>query len=742
MKLRKLFAYPDDFDSVQGLTKNVIRNLHLIFWSFTLLVSLSMTDEGLFTYVALNFFFLLPLTIYWTPIFQRTIFKQQTSFLKRFLVYLSIYTFIGTLLIPYLLYKAWTDDKVLENNYQEESAKKNDDSDNAKNSTKSKHLKKDIEDVKPPSNIQNHLSPDEEIKEIFKTRQIHIGDTAWILGKNYIIFTDKQAIFYTSRAIRKDIIAKKNYEDIIGIEKIGRLLLTDKLEIECTNTKITAIEPKINDIQLQRAQELLAVNTMIPDTPTHDNLLRVLAPLLKNRINKEEDIKYIYIKQKKKQYYLNIGSSKNGNLTLMIRDLDLEKTKRIVDKYTDKNLSVYESEPVIGNKKTRTTNIPLNNIEDALSLIGAFMIERDNDIHLQDISITFDTGDSVKSVKTSVIPDEGNILNKIERLWCSKPPKHLERVKENTLKEVLKPSNKDNLEKLDNKMEEYFEERKEFINRIKSKYDSEIQSFLKKHGKGDQEQLERLKDLIQRRHSETVNYDDLKMVVYDEWEQKQKDALKTKLLEYDPDDTEDYIEAFIEEVGQGNYQSQRLLSKIIDLPVITTQEKVEQKLEELREKKEQERFEKELGLDSEDRESQNTDPDILETLKQDKYRWEDVEEMDGLEFEHFLENIFSEMGYEANVTSGSNDQGADLIVEKPYEKIVVQAKRYSGKVSNSAVQEVVAAIDHYNAESGIVVTNNGFTRSAKELAESNKVELWNGDKLKDVIDKHLNKNKI
>jgi Restriction endonuclease len=76
---------------------------------------------------------------------------------------------------------------------------------------------------------------------------------------------------------------------------------------------------------------------------------------------------------------------------------------------------------------------------------------------------------------------------------------------------------------------------------------------------------------------------------------------------------------------------------------------------------------------------------------------EDVDLMDGLEFERFLGDLFRAMGYQSRVTKASGDQGADLIIEKFGDRTVVQAKRYSGTVSNSAVQEAVAAKAHYPA---------------------------------------------
>ena len=50
-------------------------------------------------------------------------------------------------------------------------------------------------------------------------------------------------------------------------------------------------------------------------------------------------------------------------------------------------------------------------------------------------------------------------------------------------------------------------------------------------------------------------------------------------------------------------------------------------------------------------------------------------------------------------------------LKKDGEELVIQAKRYSidRKVTNSAVQEVVASLAYYTRNKGIVVTNSFFS---------------------------------
>ena len=68
--------------------------------------------------------------------------------------------------------------------------------------------------------------------------------------------------------------------------------------------------------------------------------------------------------------------------------------------------------------------------------------------------------------------------------------------------------------------------------------------------------------------------------------------------------------------------------------------------------------------------------------------------------------------------------GADLILRRRGEKIVVQAKRYEKNVGIAAVQEAVGSVAYYDADRAMVVTNSGFTKSARNLARQNEVELW------------------
>ena len=115
------------------------------------------------------------------------------------------------------------------------------------------------------------------------------------------------------------------------------------------------------------------------------------------------------------------------------------------------------------------------------------------------------------------------------------------------------------------------------------------------------------------------------------------------------------------------------------------------------------------------------------------YLIDQVDRMTGEEFEEFLACCFRNLGYAVEMTPKTGDFGADLILSKARKKTVVQAKRYQGKVGNSAVQEVVSAVKYYGAQDAIVITNSMFTSNAHKLAQANGVQLWGREQLIDLV---------
>lgn len=98
--------------------------------------------------------------------------------------------------------------------------------------------------------------------------------------------------------------------------------------------------------------------------------------------------------------------------------------------------------------------------------------------------------------------------------------------------------------------------------------------------------------------------------------------------------------------------------------------------------------------------------------------------MDGHEYEYACAQYLKRNGFtKVQVTKASGDQGIDIIATKG-KKYGIQCKYYSGAVGNKAVQEAYAGSKFYGCDVAVVMTNNTFTKSAKELAEKLSVELW------------------
>ena len=116
---------------------------------------------------------------------------------------------------------------------------------------------------------------------------------------------------------------------------------------------------------------------------------------------------------------------------------------------------------------------------------------------------------------------------------------------------------------------------------------------------------------------------------------------------------------------------------------------------------------------------------------------EDIDRATGYDFERILKTLYESMGYSVEQTKLTGDQGADLVLVKFGERVVVQAKRHVGKIGNKAVQEIVAAVNHYNAVKGMVVTNSFFTPAAVAAARSNRIDLIDRDSLDRLVKKHL-----
>jgi len=118
----------------------------------------------------------------------------------------------------------------------------------------------------------------------------------------------------------------------------------------------------------------------------------------------------------------------------------------------------------------------------------------------------------------------------------------------------------------------------------------------------------------------------------------------------------------------------------------------------------------------------------------------DLDKLSGSEFEILLKRLFEKMDYSVELKARPGDQGGDLIANRGGERHLIQAKRYSGPVSNEAVQQAHLAKSFYDCTSALVVTTGEYTQGAKDAAKKAQVRLVGRKELQQMLMERLNEN--
>lgn len=101
----------------------------------------------------------------------------------------------------------------------------------------------------------------------------------------------------------------------------------------------------------------------------------------------------------------------------------------------------------------------------------------------------------------------------------------------------------------------------------------------------------------------------------------------------------------------------------------------------------------------------------------------DIDAMTGVEFEQFVAARMASAGWRVSTTPVTGDFGVDLIARANGGAIAVQCKRYARPVGVKAVQEVVSGAVRHGCSQTMVVSNQEFTRQARELAAAHNCTL-------------------
>jgi restriction system protein len=100
-----------------------------------------------------------------------------------------------------------------------------------------------------------------------------------------------------------------------------------------------------------------------------------------------------------------------------------------------------------------------------------------------------------------------------------------------------------------------------------------------------------------------------------------------------------------------------------------------------------------------------------------------IDRMPGAEFEEFVAAQLRVAGYVVTPTASTGDYGVDLIAKKDGVRMAVQCKRLAKAVGVAAVQQVVSGALQYGCNRTVVVTNQTFTKAARQLALTHQCRL-------------------
>ena len=106
----------------------------------------------------------------------------------------------------------------------------------------------------------------------------------------------------------------------------------------------------------------------------------------------------------------------------------------------------------------------------------------------------------------------------------------------------------------------------------------------------------------------------------------------------------------------------------------------------------------------------------------------------GREFEEFVIELFKKLGYSTTVTNRSKEYGCDMMLQQSNYRVAVQTTRSESELTFTSVQRVLDSSRKYDSQMSVVITNNKFLSSAKNLAKIKNVVLVDRKKLLELID--------
>jgi restriction system protein len=110
------------------------------------------------------------------------------------------------------------------------------------------------------------------------------------------------------------------------------------------------------------------------------------------------------------------------------------------------------------------------------------------------------------------------------------------------------------------------------------------------------------------------------------------------------------------------------------------------------------------------------------------------------DFEAFIQNLFTKMGFDTKLYKASGDGGIDCVAFDPHPitggKFIVQAKLYTRTVAPTHVRDLWGTVQHEGATKGIMITTSGYGPDSYKFAAGKPINLIDGSGLLSICKDH------
>ena len=115
-------------------------------------------------------------------------------------------------------------------------------------------------------------------------------------------------------------------------------------------------------------------------------------------------------------------------------------------------------------------------------------------------------------------------------------------------------------------------------------------------------------------------------------------------------------------------------------------------------------------------------------------------ELSPKQFEEFIQNLFTKMGYDTKLYQATGDGGIDCVAYDPHPisggKFIVQAKLYTRTVQPTYVRDLWGTVQHEGATKGIMITTSGYGPDSYKFAGGKPLNLIDGSGLLFLCQQH------